>query len=340
MTTNNLPATPQDIGQLANAAAAASAFDRYKLRVSDGTLEAQRYSLALFEQYCGEKRLKVAGLFTGGQDWQRITHGLVSGFEAWMLKSGFAIGSINLRLGHVRKYSALAFEANLMDERNHLKIKDIKGIKGKVKANIDQKRTTTRVGHKKANFNAISKQAFYKMLDSRPPTPRGRRDALILVLGAYLGLRVSEMVILTREDISLEKSAIKIYAPKTDTVRMMRIKHDRLRAVLTVYLQIDAPATGPILKASEFIHGPKASDKLIAKPMTRDDVAYAMRKIGKEHGIGNFSPHDLRHTGATWIAESTRNMQILKSWGGWSNYNTAGKYVKEQEFANEDVDME
>ncbi len=341
MSGSNLPANPADIGQLANAAAAASAFARYKQRVSDGTIDAPKYSPALFEQCCSEKRLKVSGLADGGEGWRRITHGLVSGFERWLLNDGYAINSVNLRVGHVRKYAGLAFEAGFIDENNAAKIALIKGIKGKTKANIDQKREMKRKPKtKKAEFNALTKQQFYKLLDSRPPTPRGRRDALILTLGAYMGLRVSEMVILTRDDINLEKGAVKIYAPKTDTVRLMKIKHDRCRACLYAYLQMDAPQDGPIFKASEFIKGNKASDKLVDRPMTRFDVFYAVKRMGKDLGVKNLSPHDLRHTGATWIAETTRNMQTLKSWGGWSNYNTAGKYVKEQEYANEDVNME
>jgi integrase len=155
-----------------------------------------------------------------------------------------------------------------------------------------------------------------------------------------MGLRVSEMVILTREDINLEKGAIKIYAPKTDTIRLMQIKFDRLRAVLMTYLTMDAPADGPILKASEYIPGPKASDNLTNRPMTRFDVFRVVKTMGKAIGISNLSPHDLRHTGATWIAETTRNIMILREWGGWRSFEVAGGYVISNKYANEDVNME
>lgn len=337
MSQSNLPANPNPsaIGQLANAAAASAAFELYKQEISQRTIDNQRQSLALFERYLTGKGMAVVGLADGGAWWAQITHGLVKGFRQWMLKEGYSLGSVNVRLGHVRTYARVAFEAGLIGDDEHGRISLVKGIQAAARHNVDEKRDATRIGTKKAEFNTVDLTLIERLLDSRSPTPRGRRDAMILALGTYIGLRAGEMVLLKAEDISLAENRVYVWRPKIKQHHLYTME-PRLRACAMAIME-DYPS-GVLLHRSKASGHGKRHDDLDALPMTRQGVFNVVRACGLEVGIRNLSPHDLRHTGAT-IVSKQRDMIALIDWGGWTNANTALGYLERNKVRNENVRM-
>lgn len=335
MSQSNLPAVPATIGQLANAAAASAAFDLYKQEISARTIENQRQSLALFERYLSGKGLAAVGLADGGAWWGQITHGLVKGFRQWMLKEGYSLGSVNIRLGHVRTYARVAFDAGLIGDDEHGRISLVKGIQSASRHNVDEKRETTRIGTKKAAFNTVTIAQIETILDTRPPTPRGRRDAIIVALGAYVGFRASEQILLTDKDINLQENLIHVWRPKIKKHHFYSME-PRLRACVMAVMG-DYP-TGVLLHRSKASGHGKRHDDLDDQPMTRQGVFNVVRAMGLEVGITNLSPHDLRHTGATILSKKNTLMELIE-WGGWSNANTALGYVERNKIRNENVRM-
>ena len=335
MSQSNLPTIPATIGELANTAAASAAFHLYKQEKAQRTLDNQRDSLALFERYLYEKGLEAVGLADGSQWWAQITHGLVMGFRQWMLNIGYSIGSVNVRLGHVRRYAALAHLAQLIsaDESNAIKL--IQGIAGKSRHNVDEKRETTRVGTKKAEFNVIDIGLIEQLLDTRPPTPRGRRDALIVALGAYIGLRAGEMILLKTDDVNLAENLIHIWRPKIKKHHFYSME-PRFRACVIAVMG-DYPS-GLLLHALRRSGHGFAYDNLSDVSMSRVGVFDAIQPMGVEIGVSNLSPHDLRHTGAT-IVSRQYDMLTLVDWGGWSNTNTALGYIDRNKVMNEGIQI-
>ena len=330
---SNLPAAPATIGQLANAAAASAAFELYRQEISQRTIENQKQSLALFERYLASKGMAATGLVDGSAWWAQVTHGLVTGFRQWMLKTGYSIGSTNVRLGHVRVYANIAYTAGMIDMNETNAIARVLGIKGNARHNVDEKRDVTRIGHKKAEFNVVGMELIERLLDTRTPTPRGRRDALILALGTYIGLRVSEMVLLRAEDISLAENRVHVWRPKIKQHHLYTME-PRLRACVMATMG-DYP-TGILLHRNRHTGHGKRYDDLSDEPMTRQAVFNAVKAMGLEIGVRNLSPHDLRHTGAT-IVSKQRDMIALIDWGGWSNANTALGYLERNKVRNENV---
>ena len=332
---SNLPANPSAIGQLANAAAASAAFELYRQEISQRTIDNQRQSLALFERYLGDKGMAAAGLADGSAWWGQVTHGLVKGYRQWMLKQGYSLGSVNVRLGHIRTYARVAFEAGLIGDDEHGRISLVKGIQSAARHNVDEKRDVRRIGTKKAEFNTVDLTLIERLLDSRSPTPRGRRDALILSLGTYIGLRVSEMVLVRAEDVSLTENRIHVWRPKIKQHHLYTME-PRLRACVIAVMG-DYP-TGVLLHRNKHTGHGKRYDDLTDEPMTRQGVFNVVQQAGLEIGVRNLSPHDLRHTGAT-IVSKQRDMIALIDWGGWSNANTALGYLERNKVRNENVRM-
>lgn len=64
---------------------------------------------------------------------------------------------------------------------------------------------------------------------------------------------------------------------------------------------------------------------------TRSDsgnpIASAFASICKRAGISNFTPHDLRHTWATWHYRANRDLIALQQLGGWASLDMVQKYA-------------
>jgi integrase len=328
------------------------------MRKSANTLNQQRRSLMLFARSLvafeatargddmttgtGGRLLQARSisekLFDNPAAWQHVTHGYVKGFEGWMLSHGYSIGSINVALSHVRVYADLAWKAGAMPEHEARLIAAHGNIRGPEASNIDQKRDTTRVGSKKEHFNVLTDAQIDALL-TQPATPKGRRNSVILTTLLYFGLRAGELAALTVADVDITGKRIHVTREKLKgTAKEHAVYgmagYPMLMGAYIAYMQNDAP------KAGKFLLGALSNNKdsaLSDKPMTRVTISQVVRQEGKRLGIANLSAHDLRHTGATMIARDTKDVIVLRDWGGWSNVNMPARYVEREQVANDGV---
>lgn len=351
----NLPALPpQAAGQLANQLAAASVFNDYKMRKSANTLNQQMRSLSLFARSLvafnnaargvkpsgdmTEARDMTAQLFVKPAAWQHITHGQVKAFEGWMLNNGYSVGSINVALSHVRVYAELAWKAGALPEHEARLIAAHGNIRGPEAANIDQKRTTTRVGAKKQHFNVLTDAQIDALL-TQPATPKGRRNSVILTTLLYFGLRAGELAAMRVEDMDMAGKRIhvtreKVKGTKHEHAIYSMLGYPMMLGAYTAYMQLDAPKAGPLLLGALSNNKDSA---LSDKPMTRVTISQVVRQEGKRIGVPNLSAHDLRHTGATKIAQRDKDVVALRDWGGWAGLNMPSRYVERNKIANDGI---
>lgn len=357
----NLPALPpQAAGQLANQLAAASVFNDYKMRKSANTLNQQMRSLMLFARSLvafeatargddmttgtGRRLLQARSigekLFTSPQAWQHVTHGQVKAFEGWMLSHGYSVGSINVALSHVRVYAELAWKAGAMPEHEARLIAAHGNIRGPEAANIDQKRETTRVGAKKQYFNVLTDAQIDALL-TQPATPKGRRNSVILTTLLYFGLRAGELAAMRVEDMDMAGKRIHVTREKLKgTAKEHAVYgmagYPMLMGAYETYMAIDAPTE----RKRPLLLGALSNNKdsaLSDKPMTRVTISQVVRQEGKRIGVPNLSAHDLRHTGATKIAQRDKDVVALRDWGGWNSIQMPARYAKRAKTANEGV---
>jgi integrase len=352
----NLPALPPAAaGQLANQLAAASAFRDYKFRKSPNTLNQQLRSLSLFARSllafdAAARGVKPAGdmiearemtaqLFTDPRAWMHITHGQVKAFEGWMLSNGYATGSINVALSHVRVYAQLAWKAGALPEHEARLIAAHANIQSKEAGNIDQHRDVRRIGAKKEHFNVLDDEQIAAML-SQPATPKGRRNAVILSTLLYFGLRAGELAALTVADVDMAGKRIhvtreKVKGTKHEHAVYSMAGYPLLLGAYMAYMAIDAPTE----KSRRLLLGAMSNNKdsaLSDRPMSRVTISQLVRQEGRRIGVMNLSAHDLRHTGATKIAQD-KDVIALRDWGGWSNINMPARYVERNSIANDAI---
>ena len=128
---------------------------------------------------------------------------------------------------------------------------------------------------------------------------RNRQDRLVIGLGIYAGLRVSEMANLAPRDILAAEAVIVVRNGKGGKDRRVPLAA-ALRADLTVE---------------------------VVESNTRDGVSKRIKRVYARAGV-NARAHDLRHTFATELARcSSGNLQLVAGLCGHSNMQTTRRYV-------------
>ena len=154
------------------------------------------------------------------------------------------------------------------------------------------------------------------------------RPLLIFLLST--GARLSEALYLDWSDVDLERAHV-TFRP-TD---LRSIKTDEARGVplppeaITALSSLPWPATGPVFR--------RPAGKL--KTTGRLWLPYETRKNGggqiktswatmlRKAKITNFTPHDCRHTWATWHYAANRDISALMALGGWKTPSMVFRYT-------------
>lgn len=158
------------------------------------------------------------------------------------------------------------------------------------------------------------------LLDIKLKTDFDYRNKAMLELMYSSGLRVSELVNLTLNDIDLTENIVKVFG-KGSKERIVPIG-DYATDALKVYIE---EHRGSMLKGyftdSLFLnnHG---------KKMTRQGFFIILKNLAKENGIKKeFSPHTLRHSFATHMLEYGADLRSIQELLGHENMSTTSIYT-------------
>lgn len=357
------------VGQAANHAAKSYIFADYHQRRSQATLTNQFAALTLWVEYLAqvgaggellaaanssrieqmsqaeqtavnaqaEERGIPAEVIYGGHycqntpaAWTGVTWGLVNGFVIWLLDQGYSLASINNRLSAVRVYVRLATKAGIISTEEAALIREVRGYGRTEGKRIDQKRPSTRVGHKKAEAIALTAEQARQLKSAHDDTPQGIRDRLLCCLLLDFGLRSSEVSSLTVDNV--DNDHITVYRQKTDTTDLLLITAD-IRQALDDY--------APFMRGNgRLLRGSRKNGDLSNTAMSTRAIGARIKLLGRDIiGVWELSPHDLRHTWATLAAKKS-NPFALRDAGGWSNMQTPSRYVERNKVANEGIELQ
>lgn len=348
-TNDTRTAETERLAQQADAAHAAGAFAAYLDEQSQNTRRAIAADLGAFVAFLAAAGHTdpptAAELETTPAAWSGVSHGLIAAFKQWTLTEGYAIATANRRLATVKTFVRLAAEAGAIDEIETLRIGRVKTISRKAARNIDAQRAeqeiAARKGAKKPTFNTLTPSQIRRLKEIAAErdaagnyTPRGRRDALLIALALDHGLRIGEIVILTRKAFDLERGEFQFFRPKVEKTQRHTLSPDTLRAFVAYVSAGHAQGDDqPLLTHS------RKNRTLTARPLDERSASERIATLGRKIGIDNLSPHDLRHTWATRHAERASKgecslLQVQEA-GGWKSLQMVRRYVAEQEIANE-----
>ena len=151
-------------------------------------------------------------------------------------------------------------------------------------------------------------------------TRKGRRDQAMLTLLYDSGARVQELADLRIGDLRLDFPAqVKLTGKgrKTRSVPLM----DKTTALLKNYLseqRLDSP--------SDYEHPLFFNSQ--GKKLTRQGIAYILKKYATACGIEEISPHKMRHTKAMHLTEADVNPIFIRDFLGHTDLKVTEVYSK------------
>lgn len=149
---------------------------------------------------------------------------------------------------------------------------------------------------------------------------QAKRDKLLILLGCYAGLRVSEMVNLRIERINFERGELLIYQSKGGKDRLLPLSP-----------KLSEPLKAWIGERKEGWVFP--SPVKPERPLTTRSVQYMIRDMAARAGITRpdptqrISPHKLRHTFCSRLFERGIDVAAVRDLMGHSNLSTTDIYA-------------
>ena len=273
-------------------------------RASDNTCESYAYAFKLLFEYAGAC-LKVP---PSKLCLEQLDAPLIVGFLNH-LETGRRNGpsSRNIRLAAVKSFM------RYVEYRVPTAVEQIRRILA-----IPVKKFETRLVR---HLTAPEMQA---LLDAPEPRRRdGVRDRAMMYLCFAAGLRVSELIGLRIDDLTLHPHPSILIHGKGRKERCLPLWRETA-AALRAWLALRGPALAPEL----FLNAR-------GQPMTRSGFEYILRKqarIASKHcsslSSKRISPHVLRHTCALTVLQATGDIRKVSLWLGHVNMQTTEMYTR------------
>ena len=168
--------------------------------------------------------------------------------------------------------------------------------------------------------NVLTIDEVDKLLDVKLETPYDYRNKAMLELMYATGLRVSELINLTPQNIDLEKKLVRCYGKgnKERIVPMGETAVKYLKIYLEAYRHSLVKKT---LCDNLFLnnHG---------KQLTRQGFFKMLKQQAEQKGIKeNITPHMLRHSFATHLLNNGADLRSIQLMLGHENISTTGIYT-------------
>jgi integrase/recombinase XerD len=270
---------------------------------SQHTCDSYAYSFQLlFEFAAGRLKITPSSLAL-----EQLDSGLVSAFLEYLEDTRHnAPETRNVRLAAIKSFF------HFLEYRHPAALEQIRRVLA-----IPFKKTNTRL------VPYLVREEVQALLDVPDPTTRdGIRDRAMLHLAVCAGLRVSELIGLRLNDVSLQSMSIRVCGKgrRERALPLWKTTATALRAWLAVR---GTPS------------GPEVFVNARGQPMSRWGVAYMLKqyaKIAGQHCPGllnkKISPHVLRHTCAMIVLQATQDIRKVSLWLGHSNLATTEIYTR------------
>ena len=140
------------------------------------------------------------------------------------------------------------------------------------------------------------------------------------MLMLYTGARAGEALWLDWKDVDLQRAHVQFIDTKNGEARGVPL-HPRLVAALTAL----NGRTGEVFRKRDGTpyERPKGGDDHSSGARIKSGFAGACKRAG----ITDFTPHDCRHTWATWHYRANRDLGALQKLGGWKSVAMVLRYA-------------
>lgn len=167
--------------------------------------------------------------------------------------------------------------------------------------------------------NALTIEEITRLLDIQPVTPFDYRNKCMLELLYGTGLRISELINLTVNDIDTINCTVRCIG-KGDKERIVPI-NDYIIESLENYLEVRSLLLKKKSTKELFLNS--RGDKI-----SREGFFKILKKLLLEKGLNpNISPHTIRHSFATHLLEYGADLRVIQEMLGHSDISTTRIYT-------------
>jgi integrase/recombinase XerD len=236
-----------------------------------------------------------------------FTRATVQAHRSALEAKGYAASTINQRLAAIRKLALEAAENHLLELDHAAAIARVKGLP----------KSGTRMG----NW-LTEKQAEQLINAPTPETLKGKRDRALLALLVGCGLRRNELATLKIEDLQQREARWVIVD--------LHGKHGRVRSVpVPPWVKV---AVDDWLAAAGFTTGRvfcavSRHGKITSRTLSAQAVLDNVHQYGKQIGVENIRPHDLRRTCAKLCRNRGGELEQIQLLLGHSSIHITEQYL-------------
>ena len=254
-------------------------------------------------------------------------------FDAFLRETGHACDESGVQIDRLDRLAVRSFMGRLYEQSNSGTT-----MGRKLSALSSFFKFLCREGYLKTNFaktipipkkvnklpSHLSVDEMFRLLDlPQPDSFTGARDRAILGLFYGTGVRISELVGLSPDNLKLEQRSVKVLG-KGNKERVLPLGKKTVGAIKTYleyrteYLRKKKPVPVPVRL---FLNqrAQSISVRGVRKVMTR--------YIRSNHFPENISPHSLRHTFATHMLEAGADLRTIQEMLGHASLSTTQKYT-------------
>ena len=263
---------------------------KFNKGISASSQKSYLSDLRLFNNFIEDKKI----------NYLKVNKDIISSYLKYLRKKEYADSSISRKISTLKQFFAFLLKKEI------IKINPSKHIKYSKK---EQKIPVM-----------LSIEEVDKIINiENENTPIHIRNTAIIELLYSCGLRVSELVNLTEQNISYEKNLIKICG-KGSKERVVPFGKKALKK-LNLYTENARPKFNKQLSSVFFLN--KNGNKI-----SRQQIWNIIKKKMYECGINkNISPHTLRHSFATHLLNNGASIHIIQKLLGHELINTTEVYT-------------
>ncbi len=153
-------------------------------------------------------------------------------------------------------------------------------------------------------------------------TPQGKRNLLIVLLAAELGMRSSDIRMLKLADIHWERNTIEFTQFKTGAFNQLPML-ENIKYAMIDYLK----NSRPICDSELVFVSTKNNYQMLDASRIHSIVSMCFKKAGVDISTRRHGPHALRHSLASNLLQNNTPMYVIKDVLGHANLNTTKIYL-------------
>lgn len=254
--------------------------------------------------------LNIVARILGASDlsdcsWGSLRRHHVMALIDMLRDSGLAVATVNTYLSALRGVAAEAWMLKLMSVEDYQHIRAVRSVRGSVLP----------------RGRALGKEeitALFAACDA-DRSSKGLRDAALIGVLLGCGLRRSEAVSLSYDDLIFHEKALKVLG-KGNKMRVSYVPAGAWQRMMVWIEQIRGEEAGPLFVRI------RRHDALTDERLTDQAVYHILQNRQQQGDIVKCAPHDLRRTFATVLLDNGEDLITVRDAMGHSSVTTTQKY--------------